>query len=185
MATFGRKLSSITLFVHARYGARKVLCTGLMECGGVLVQNSKVQVTPTRGQKIEHAALSRTLNLARCTQRKAPSSSHQPVWHSIWRYPTKRLRCQSNPGGWSCVVSGRSYVIAGSFVVSGCCASVLILVLDAGYDMHTYGAFSHKMRLAAKCAPLLLYFSKISEYLTVADIRILMVGRACTRRSVS
>ena len=42
---------------------------------------------------------------------------------------------------------------------------------------HTYGAFSHKMRLAAKCAPLLLYFSKISEYFTVAEIRILMVGR--------
>ena len=56
LATFGPKLWSITLFVHARYGARKVLCTGLMECGGVLVQNSKVQVTPTRGQKIEHAA---------------------------------------------------------------------------------------------------------------------------------
>ena len=56
VAIFGRKLSSITLFVHARYGARKVLCTGLMECGGVLVQNSNVQVTPTRGQKIEHAA---------------------------------------------------------------------------------------------------------------------------------
>ena len=55
-----------------------------------------------------------------------------------------------------CVVSGRSYVIAGSFVVSGCCASVLILVLDAGYDMHTYGAFSHKKHLAAKCAALLL-----------------------------
>ena len=56
VATFGRKLSSITLFVHARYGATKVLCTGLVECGGVLVQNSKAQVTPTRGQKIEHAA---------------------------------------------------------------------------------------------------------------------------------
>ena len=56
MATFGRKLSSITLFVHDRYGARKVLCTGLMECGGVLVQNSKVQVNPTRGRKIEHVA---------------------------------------------------------------------------------------------------------------------------------
>ena len=79
MSTFSRKLSSITLFVHTRYGTRKVLCTGLMECGGVFVQNSKVQVTPTRGQKIEHAALSRTLNLARCTQRKAPSSSQQPV----------------------------------------------------------------------------------------------------------
>ena len=37
VATFGRKLSSITLFVHARFGARKVLCTGLVECGGVLV----------------------------------------------------------------------------------------------------------------------------------------------------
>ena len=56
VATFGRKLSSITHFVHARHGARKVLCTGLMECGGVLVQNSKVQVNPTRGQKIEHEA---------------------------------------------------------------------------------------------------------------------------------
>ena len=66
-----------------------------------------------------------------------------------------------------------------------CAAAVLIFVLDAGYDMHTYGAFSHKMRLAAKCAALLLYFSKISEYLTVAEIRILMVGRVCTRRSVS
>ena len=43
-------------FVHAGYGARKVLCTGLVECGGVLVKNSKVQVTPTRGQNIEHAA---------------------------------------------------------------------------------------------------------------------------------
>ena len=56
VATFGRKLWSITLFLHARYGAMKVLCTGLVEFGGVLVQNSKVQVTPTRGQKIEHAA---------------------------------------------------------------------------------------------------------------------------------
>ena len=42
--------------MHARYGARKVLCTGLVECGGVLVKNSKVQVTTTRGQKVEHAA---------------------------------------------------------------------------------------------------------------------------------
>ena len=32
------------------------MCTGLVECGGVLVENSKAQVTPTRGQKIEHAA---------------------------------------------------------------------------------------------------------------------------------
>ena len=47
VATFGRKLSSITLFVHARYGARKFSCTGLVECGGVLVQSSKVQVPAT------------------------------------------------------------------------------------------------------------------------------------------
>ena len=41
VATFGRKLWSITLFLHARYGAMKVLCTGLVEFGGVLVENSK------------------------------------------------------------------------------------------------------------------------------------------------
>ena len=41
VATFGRKLRSITLFLHARYGAMKVLCTGLVEFGGVLVENSK------------------------------------------------------------------------------------------------------------------------------------------------
>ena len=35
LASFGPKLWSITLFVHARYGAMKVLCTGLVECGGV------------------------------------------------------------------------------------------------------------------------------------------------------
>ena len=61
----------------------------------------------------------------------------------------------------------RPYVIAGSFVLSRahvgevrvgklrkCAAAVLIGVLDAGYGMHTYGAFSHIMRLAAKCAAL-------------------------------
>ena len=58
LATFGPKLWSITLFVHARYGAMKVLCTGLVECGGVFGSKfkSSAQVTPTRGQKIEHAA---------------------------------------------------------------------------------------------------------------------------------
>ena len=44
VATFGRKLRSVTLFFHARYGAMKVLCTGLVEFGGVLVENSKAQV---------------------------------------------------------------------------------------------------------------------------------------------
>ena len=42
------EFSSITLFVHARYGARKGLCTGLVDCGGVLVQKLNVQVIPTR-----------------------------------------------------------------------------------------------------------------------------------------
>ena len=41
LAIFGPKLWSITLFVHGRYGAMKVLCTGLVEFGGVLVDNSK------------------------------------------------------------------------------------------------------------------------------------------------
>ena len=85
-----------TLFAHARYGAMKVLCTGLVECGGVLVQNSNLRSPPREAKKSNTQPLSRTLNVARCTQRKAPSSSHQPVWHSIWRYPTKRLHCQSN-----------------------------------------------------------------------------------------
>ena len=94
VATFGRKLWSVTLFLHARYGAMKVLCTGLVECGGVLVENSKAQVLtadvfqlfikklrspPPDAKKSNTQPLSRTLNLARCTQRKAPSSSHQPV----------------------------------------------------------------------------------------------------------
>ena len=74
-------------------------------------------------------------------------------------------------------------MIAGSFVLSRayvgeirvgklrkCAAAVLIGVLDAGYGMHTYGAFSHKMRLAAKCAALLF------ENIGIFDVR---------RRSVS
>ena len=45
-----------------------------------LVQNSKKLRSPTReAKKSNTQPLSRTLNLARCTQRKAPSSSHQPV----------------------------------------------------------------------------------------------------------
>ena len=81
VATFGRRLSSITLFVHARYGARKVLCTGLMECGGVLVQNSKVQVTPTRGQKIEHAA---PLPHAQLGKLHTTQSAQLVTPHQIW-----------------------------------------------------------------------------------------------------
>ena len=81
LATFGPKLWSITLFVHARYGAMKVLCTGLVECGGVLGSKFKSSghAPPREAKKSNTQPLSRTLNLARCTQRKAPSSSHQPV----------------------------------------------------------------------------------------------------------
>ena len=124
VATFGRKLSSITLFVHARYGARKVCARDWWNAEACWFKIQKFRSPPREAKKSNAQPLSRTLNLARRTPRKASSASHQPVWHSIWRYPTKRLRCQSNPGGWSCVVSGRSYVIAGSFVVSGCCENV-------------------------------------------------------------
>ena len=63
MATFGRKLSSITLLVHARYGARKVLCTGLVECGGVLVKIQKFRSPPREAKNSNTQPLSRTLNL--------------------------------------------------------------------------------------------------------------------------
>ena len=49
-------LKALDRFLWQQKVAKKmnVLCAGLVECGGVLVQNSKVQVTPTRGQKIEN-----------------------------------------------------------------------------------------------------------------------------------
>ena len=103
LATFGPKLWSKTIFVHARYGAMGhesfVHGSGGMR-RRVWFKIQKLRSPPREAKKSNTQPLSRTLNLARCTQRKAPSSSHQPVWHSIWRYPTKRLRCQSNPGGW-------------------------------------------------------------------------------------
>ena len=46
--------------------------------------------TPQKPTRREHAASS--LHTPHDTQ--APSASHQLVWHSIWRYPTKRLHCQ-------------------------------------------------------------------------------------------
>ena len=92
VATFGRKLPSTTLFVHARYGAMKVLWNA--EACWFKIQ--KFRSPPREAKKSNTQPLSRTLNLARCTPRKAPIASHQRVWHSIWRYPTKRLCCQSN-----------------------------------------------------------------------------------------
>ena len=61
METFGRELLSISLLLHADYGAKKVLCTGLVECGGVLVQIKKIRLPPqahkkrTRGPFPAHA----------------------------------------------------------------------------------------------------------------------------------
>ena len=61
METFGRELLSISLLLHAHYGAKKVLCTGLVECGGVLVQIKKIRHPPqahkkrTRGPFPAHA----------------------------------------------------------------------------------------------------------------------------------
>ena len=57
----------------------------------------KFRSPPREAKKSNTQPLSRALNLARCTPRKAPSSSDQPVWHSIWRYPTKRPRCYIEP----------------------------------------------------------------------------------------
>ena len=56
LATFGPKLWSITPFVHARYGAMKALCTGLVECGGVFGLKFKSSGHPHARPKIEHAA---------------------------------------------------------------------------------------------------------------------------------
>ena len=68
VAIFGRKLSSITLFVHARYGARKVLCTGLVECGGVLVIPEKVA---TSWKEFPAAKTFRAAHTCRSRQRRA------------------------------------------------------------------------------------------------------------------
>ena len=105
VATFGRKLWSITLFLHARYGAMKVLCTGLVEFGGVLVENSKAQVLtadvfqlfikklrspPPEAKKSNTQPLSRTLNLA-------PSSSHQPICMALnLEVSNKQSACAAN-----------------------------------------------------------------------------------------
>ena len=65
-ATFGPKLSSITLFVHARYGAMKVLCTGLVECGGVFGSKFKSSGHPD----------------ARPKNRTRSSSPARSTWHA-------------------------------------------------------------------------------------------------------
>ena len=68
VATFGRKLSSTTLFVHVRYAARKVLFTGLVECGGVLVIPEKVA---TSWKEFPAAKTFRAAHTCRSRQRRA------------------------------------------------------------------------------------------------------------------
>ena len=98
LATFGPKLWSVTLFVHACYGAMKVLCTGLVECGGVF--GSKFQSSGHPHARPKNRT--RSPSPARSTWHAAHNAkrparpTNQNVWPSIWRYPTKRLRCQSN-----------------------------------------------------------------------------------------
>lgn len=104
---FDRKLLSKKLLVHAHYGAKEVLCTGgLVERGGVLVQNSSLTPPPACATKKDHAApflIGCCANNAKTANKphafdhdtRAPSASHQSAWHSIWRYPARRLHCQS------------------------------------------------------------------------------------------
>ena len=81
LATFGPKLWSKTIFVHARYGAMGhesfVHGSGGMR-RRVWFKIQKLRSPPREAKKSNTQPLSRTLNLARCTQREAPSSSHQP-----------------------------------------------------------------------------------------------------------
>ena len=75
--------------MHARFGARKGLCTGLMDCGGVLVQIFKVQVIPTRkciaGKvKVPAAKTSRAAHTCRSWQRRAGDGVYG--WNGIKIY---------------------------------------------------------------------------------------------------
>ena len=80
LATFGPKLWSNNTFcarslwgdesfVHGSGGMRR----------RVWFKIQKLRSPPREVKKSNTQPLSRTLDLARCTQRKAPSSSHQPV----------------------------------------------------------------------------------------------------------
>ena len=109
LATFGPKLWSITLFVHARYGAMNVLCTGLVECGGVFGSKFKssgraAQVTPTRGQKIEHAAplphaLLGTLHTTQSAQLVPPTSMYGTQSGGIQQSACAANRTHARPHG--------------------------------------------------------------------------------------
>ena len=110
LAIFGPKLSSITLFVHARYGAMKVLkvlCTGLVECGGVFGSKFKSSGHPharTRGQKIEHAAplphaQLGTLHTTQSAQLVPPTSVYGTQSGGIQRSACAANRTHARPHG--------------------------------------------------------------------------------------
>ena len=70
VATFGRKLSSITLFVHARYGARKVCARDWWNAEACWFKIQKFRSPPREGKTSNTQPLSRTLNLARWCMRR-------------------------------------------------------------------------------------------------------------------
>ena len=82
--------------MHARYGAMKVLCTGLVECGGGFGSKFKSSGHPHARPKNRSPSPARSTWHAAHNAKRPARPTNQYVWHSIWRYPTKRLRCQSN-----------------------------------------------------------------------------------------
>ena len=94
LATFGPKLWLITLFVHARYGAMKVLCTGLVECGGVFGSKFKSPGHPHARPKNRSPAPARSTWHAAHNAKRPARPTNQYVWHSIWRY--QQSACAAN-----------------------------------------------------------------------------------------
>ena len=98
LATFVRNFGQWNFLCTLVMGRWKFCARVWWNAEACLVQNSKAQVTPTRGQKNR----TRSPSPARSTWHAAHNAkrparpTNQYVWHSIWRYPTKRLRCQSN-----------------------------------------------------------------------------------------
>ena len=83
LATFGPKLWSIALFVHARYGAMKVLCTGLVECGGVFGSKFKSSGQPHARPKNRSPSPARSTWHAAHNAKRPARPTNQYVWHSI------------------------------------------------------------------------------------------------------
>ena len=100
LATFGPKLWSITLFVHARYGVWGD--ESFVHGSGGMRRRVWFKIQKLRSPPREAKNRTRSPSPARSTWHAAHNAkrparpTNQYVWHPIWRYPTKRLRCQSN-----------------------------------------------------------------------------------------